>query len=74
MRILVTVAVGRLAGKLPEVPQTPGSGGLWEKLGKARVSVHKAVASPDGASMAVATAGGVVEISETASTVTSVAD
>lgn len=74
LRILVTVAVGRLAGKLPEVPKTPGNGGLWDKLGKTRVSVQKVVASPDGTSMAVATAGGVVEISETASTVTSMAD
>ncbi|HYO55120.1 AHH domain-containing protein [Archangium sp.] len=31
LRILVTVAVGRLAGKLPEVPKAPGSGGLWDK-------------------------------------------
>ncbi|MFY0570619.1 AHH domain-containing protein [Archangium lansingense] len=74
LRILVTVAVGRLAGKLPEVPKTPGSGGLWDKLGKARVSVQKAVASSEGTSMAIVTAGGVVEISETASTVTSMAD
>ncbi len=74
LRILVTVTVGRLAGKLPEVPKTPGNGGLWDKLGKARVSVQKVVASPEGASLAVATAGGVVEISETASTVTSMAD
>ncbi len=74
LRILVTAAVGRLAGKRPEVPRTPGNGGLWDKLGKARVSVQKVVASSEGASMAVATAGGVVEISGTASTVTSIAD
>ncbi|PTL76732.1 AHH domain-containing protein [Vitiosangium sp. GDMCC 1.1324] len=74
LRILVTVAVGRLAGKLPEVPSPPGGGGLWDRLGKVGISVQKIVASSEGATLAVATADGTVEISETASTVTSAAD
>ncbi len=74
LRILVTVAVGRLAGKHSEVPMTPGSGGLWDKLGKVGVSVQKTVASSEGAFLSVATADGAVEISQAASTVTSTAD
>jgi hypothetical protein len=74
LRILVTVAVGRLAGKLPEVPKTPGGGGLWDKLGRVGSSVQKVVASSEGAAMTVATADGTVSISETTSTVTSAAD
>src|SRR5215813_7206980 len=68
LRILVTIAIGRLGGKLPEVPTTPGAGGLWTRLGRASASVPRVLASSDGASMAVATAGEVVDISEVAGT------
>lgn len=73
LRILVTIAIGRLGGKLPEVPTTPGAGGLWTRLGRVSAAVPRVYASSAGASLAVATAGGVVEVSEVASTVTSTA-
>ncbi|PTL78236.1 AHH domain-containing protein [Vitiosangium sp. GDMCC 1.1324] len=43
LRVLVTIAIGRLAGKLPEVPKAPGGGGLWGWLGTPRYALTRNV-------------------------------
>ncbi|PTL76051.1 AHH domain-containing protein [Vitiosangium sp. GDMCC 1.1324] len=43
LRVLVTIAIGRLAGKLPEVPKAPGGGGLWGRLGTPRYALARNV-------------------------------
>lgn len=43
LRVLVTIALGRLAGKLPQVPKAPGGGGLWTRLGMSRYALTRNV-------------------------------
>ncbi|OJH36830.1 AHH domain-containing protein [Cystobacter ferrugineus] len=74
LRVLVTIALGRLAGKLPQVPKAPGGGGLWARLGTPRYALTRNVTLQGAPVMQGAGAQVAVVVGEAAAAETSVAN
>jgi len=74
LRVLVTIALGRLAGKLPQVPKTPGGGGLWTRLGMPRYALTRNVTLQGTPVVKGAGAQVTVVVGEAAAAETSVAN
>ncbi|HYO58312.1 AHH domain-containing protein [Archangium sp.] len=73
LRVFVTIAIGRLAGKLPEVPKAPG-GGLWSRLGAPRYTLAKSVTLEGAPVVQTVGARATVVLGEAATAETSVAN
>ncbi len=74
LRVGVVAAMGRLAGKLPEVPKAPGGGGLWTRLGTPRAALACTVTLEGTPVVQTTATGASVVVGETARAEASVAN